>query len=267
MVAAVLSKETAFAFVPALAWLAWTRGKQPWSQAVIVVLVAVACLMWRAVMVGGIASGEGAPVIDTGFFHAHRSVRYAELLLLDRLQLNAYTAAANFIGIFYRPAFDSIGAINPDGLFAARGNLAPAALTLLALIGFALRWRTAAPYLFVILGTALVGMFEYRARNHMPGTCALAIVALLGLQALVDRRRLIGWVAVGLCLVAFAAGALRLDAYYRAMAARILAAHRAGDLAGADISTELVRLVRRQCTDRPQWCVLDHDALHRAGLQ
>lgn len=247
-VAATLCKETGYAFLPALLWLAWTRGTRPLPQAAALLAVGLLCLAWRSTI-----AGSPVPV-------------GAELAGFERLALYGYNVAANFFGILYRPAFTSIGAINPAPL-STRGDLVFAALALLALLAAVARPRAAAPLVLVMLGNALVAFTEYRARNHMPGFAAVGVLAAIGFTVIAQGRHWIAWIGGAVCGVVFLVGVARTVSAYDANAAYNLAEyHRLGDVPGPDLRIELLTVVRSHCAERPRWCVVDRAALRDAGL-
>jgi len=253
--AAALSKETAYGYVPALLWLAWAKGERPLPKLAIIAAVAFAALTWRVWILGGMLGGRFAASPDTA--------------MSDRVAEYAWNVFANFLGIFYRPFFDSIGRFDPSGPLAARGNWIFVTLALLAAAAVWLRPRAAVPLMLVIAGNALVMFVEYRARNHMPGFSAIGVLAALTLTAVSERRPRIAAAVAVMCAVAYAAGVGRNIRAYDAEASKILAIE--PDLApNADLRAELIDTVRRHCLKGSRWCVIDPASLrtetsHRAN--
>lgn len=264
---AALSKETGYTFVPALLWLAWIHREHRWSRVAVLLAVALGLLAWRAHVMGGLIHGTRPAPTDIGFLFEHRVVQYSALSLSERLPLHAWNIAANLLGVFYRPLFDSVGAINPAGPVGTPGDLVFALLAGGALIAIFARPRAVAPLLLVILGNALVGFTEYRARNHLPGFAGMGALAAIGLSVAVADRRWPRRIAVAACALLVVVGAARTVRSYQSTAESMLAEYRRlGDVPGPDLRLGVLKVAREYCAATPRWCVIDREALRRVGL-
>lgn len=255
LVAATLSKETAYAYVPTLLWLAWAHVERPLPKLALIAALALAALCWRIWIVGGMFGGRLAASPD--------------IAMVDRVAEYAWNIFANFLGILYRPLFDSVGAFDPSRPLAARGNWVFVFLALLAIAAVKLRPRAAVPLLLMIAGNALVMFVEYRARNHMPGFAAIGMLAALTLTAASDHRPRVAAAIAMICAVVFIAGVGRSIRAYDAAASTILA-NEPNLAPSADLRASLIDTVRMHCLASSRWCVIDlaslgAGTLHRAN--